>query len=202
MDFRNPLRLITPTLDADVLRVVGGADRAFTGSEIQRVAGVGSRQGIRLVLIRLVDQGIVDVERAGRSFLYRLNRDHLAAHHIVALATLRTELLQRLRAEFAEWLTTPPVAATLFGSAARGDARETSDIDLLVIRADRVDPDDAVWRDRIMTLEQRTSRWTGNDARVLEYSERDFIALRHLEPVLMEAADGGILLFGAYPATT
>lgn len=55
------------------------------------------------MLSRLVELGIVLIERAGPSYLYRTNRGHLAAPRIIALAGLRAEPLGRLRALLARW---------------------------------------------------------------------------------------------------
>lgn len=98
MDLKHPFAVVTPTVDGDVLAVLAGAEAAFTGREVHRLVGQYSEAGVRKVLGRLVEQGIVLVERAGPSYLYRLNRDHLAAPQIIALAGLRAELLGRLRA--------------------------------------------------------------------------------------------------------
>jgi hypothetical protein len=180
------------------MRVLAAADKAFTGREVHRRAGVASVEGIRLALGRLVEQGIVEAERAGRAVLYRLNRDHLGAPYVVALAALRLELGTRLRATVTAW-PTPAAAVAMFGSAARGEADSGSDIDLLVVRPEDVHADDSQWRDQIVALERATSRWTGNDTRTLEYSARDFVALRYREPALVEATRDGIVLAGAFP---
>lgn len=58
------------------------------------------------------------------------------------------------------------MTAWLFGSAARGDGSETSDIDIAVVRADSVDPDDADWSSQLVELSDAVTRWTGNDASV------------------------------------
>ena len=200
MDLSNPLRVVTPTLDADVLRVLAPADKAFTGREVHRAVGTASYDGVRLALARLVRQGIVESERAGSAQLYRLNRDHLAAPHVVALATLRLELIASLREEIAGWLIAPILAA-LFGSVARGDADESSDIDVLVVRPRRTSEDDSTWRAQIATFESKASISTGNDTRTLEYAFADFVAGRQAERVLRDAERDAIVLFGSFSVT-
>lgn len=149
--------------------------------------------GVRRALEHLVAEGIVSRERAGRAFLYRLNRDHLAAPWIEGLASLRLELIARLRQAVASWQL-PPDASVLFGSAARGEAGRESDIDLLVIRPSTVDPDDPIWQEQVSTLRSAASAWTGNDARVLEYGADE---LDRAEPVLDTAAAEGVELSGS-----
>ena len=62
------------------------------------MSGRHSEKGVRNCLHRLVGQGIVNARRAGKADLYSLNRRHLAAPYIIALAGLRHELLARIRA--------------------------------------------------------------------------------------------------------
>jgi predicted nucleotidyltransferase len=51
---------------------------------------------------------------------------------IEMMAAARSSLLERMRKAADAW-TPPPLLAGLYGSAARGDGDEDSDIDLLVI---------------------------------------------------------------------
>lgn len=107
------------------------ADRAFTPGEVRRLIGAYSVSGVRKVLLRLSAQSIVRQERAGTGYVYRLNRDHVGASAVLALATLKELLLERLRDELAGWEPRPAYAAS-FGSAARGGMRAQSDIDVFI----------------------------------------------------------------------
>lgn len=196
MDLQHPFSVVTPTVDGDVLRVLAGADAAFTGREVHRLIGRYSEAGVRNVLGRLVDQGVVLLERVGAAYTYRLNRDHLAAPHIIGLAGLRAELLSRLRTRLAEW-DPAPVYAALFGSAARGDMRPDSDIDVFIVRPDDVDPDDEPWSSQVGELISDATRWTGNDTRPLESGDTETRrAIRRGEPVLQAIRTEGIHLVG------
>lgn len=195
-DLARPLSIITPTVDGDVLAVLAGAQAFFTGRQVHQVAGRHSERGVRNSLHRLCEQGIVVRERVGSADRYRLNRTHLAAPHIEALAGLRGELLRRLSAELERWAI-PPVFAALFGSAARGDMRPDSDIDLLVIRREATAADDPGWRDQLDALSRDTTAWTGNDTRVLELTGeevRDGVV--NGDSVLLAARDEGLVLHG------
>ena len=114
MDLGRPLTVVTPTVDADVLVVLASADAEFTGRRVHQVAGCHSEKGVRNCLHRLVEQGIVTARRAGKADLYALNRHHLAAPYVAALAGLRRELLARISAELAAWEEAP-----LFGAPVR-----------------------------------------------------------------------------------
>ncbi len=196
MDLQRPFRLVGPTLDGDVLSVLARGDVALTGRAIARALPDASYTGVRHALRRLADGGIVRRQSVGRAYLYQLNRDHLAAPWIEGLASLRLELIDRLRAAIAGWKT-PPTVALLFGSSARGDADRDSDIDVLVIRPSEVDEDDTAWREQLMGLEAAASAWTGNDARILEYGEHELAELADVEPPIRAAAQEGIELFGS-----
>jgi hypothetical protein len=174
MESSRPLRVVTAALDGDLLTVLAGGDAAFTGRQLARLVDASS-EGVRKVLARLVAQGIVTQDVAGAAHLYRLNRDHLAAPAVIALAGLRAGLIDRLRTAIAEWRQQPAYAA-LFGSVARGEDRADSDLDICVVRPDGLGPDDTVWRRQVAELETAATRWTGNDTRVLELSSADVVA--------------------------
>ena len=168
MDLSRPLSVVTPTLDGDVLAVLAGAEQAFSAAQVHRLAGRASEQGVRKALARLERQGIVIAEPAGATRLYRLNRAHLAAPHIQALAGLRESLVAALRTLVGAWLVAP-VYAAIFGSFARRQAGSQSDLDLFVVRPQEIDEDDLRWRRQIDAVIAAATAWTGNEARVLEY---------------------------------
>jgi predicted nucleotidyltransferase len=134
MDLSDPTRAVTPTLDGPVLAVLAAAGRPLTVGEVAAQSARGSEIGIRRTLIRLVDQGLVRATLMGRNRVHELNRDHLAAGAADVLADLRVELWRRFRAEFAAWKPAP-IYACVFGSAARADGDENSDIDLLLVHS-------------------------------------------------------------------
>src|SRR5665647_1343281 len=110
MNLQRPFQVIAPTLDGDVLTLLARADRAMTGRAIERESG-SSHGGVQRALEHLVAEGIITRERAGRAFLYRLNREHLAAPWIEGLASLRLELIERLRELVGGWQV--PAAAVV-----------------------------------------------------------------------------------------
>jgi predicted nucleotidyltransferase len=202
MDLGRPFSVITPTVDGDVLAVLGAERASLTGRQVQQIDGRHSEKGVRNALHRLCGQGIVTRERVGSADLYTLNLEHLAAPYVEALAALRHELLQRLAAVFEAW-EVPPAYAALFGSAARGDMTLGSDIDLLVVRPDGVAIEHPAWRDQLADLTNRVTAWTGNDARPLELSEVEVHrGLDHGEQVLSAISADGLLLFGPHTYLT
>ncbi|HWH46063.1 MAG TPA: nucleotidyltransferase domain-containing protein [Thermoleophilaceae bacterium] len=198
MDFRRPLRVVTPTLEGDVLRVMAGADAEFTGGEVHRLVEHGSRDGVRDALDRLVDQGVVLCRPAGRAHLYRFNREHVAAPWIEGLAGVRQQLLERLRSEIEGWAV-QPVAAAVFGSVARGEAGPESDLDVFLVRPASAD-EDTGWDEQVAALAAAVTRWTGNDARPLEFREDELAAGAGDEPVLRDVLEHGIEIGGSLRA--
>lgn len=205
MQSQRPLAVVTPTLDGDVLTVLAGADAAFTPGLVARLLAEPFAQtrrngpsvpGVRNALQRLEEQGVVDVERAGHAHQYRLNREHLAAPAILALSGQFRALLERLEERFASW-EHPPVYAALFGSAARQQMRPGSDLDVFVVRPDIVEED--VWEADVGRLSHDSTRWTGNDTRVLTMTEDEVAtAATSGDPLLESVQREGLVLAGRH----
>jgi hypothetical protein len=192
MDFAHPLRVVSPTLDGDVLVVLAGADEEFSGRRIHRLLGHGSEPGVRKAVERLVDQGIVARRQAGQAKLYRLNRQHVSAEAVELLVGARSQLIAWLEEAIASW-EIPPLCAAMFGSVARNEAGADSDLDLLLVRPLHVQEEEATWQTQLGSLQRSATAWTGNDARIVELGEGE---LAQAEPLLAEVAGEGIALFG------
>ena len=178
--------------------MLAGTTRALTGREVSRLSGVSKSTAAR-ILQHLVEHGLVGAQEAGSALLYQLNREHLASQPVLALIDLRHRLIEGLQSELNGW-TIPPLHASLFGSAARGDGDTASDIDLLVVRPGTVDADDATWRKQIDRLSQLVLDWTGNHAGITEMPEPDLQRLRHERPpVIKELEKDAVTLVGSHP---
>lgn len=191
-----PFRVITPTVDGDVLTVLARADAAFTPPQVRDLIGMHSVEGVRNALRRLTTQGIVSRERYGNAYVYRLNRDHVAARHVIGLARSGEKVLERMREQLASW-TVPCEFAAVFGSAATGAMTDDSDIDVLVVRPNAVDVEaDSSWPEQVSELERVSTSWTGNDTRTLELSAAEVAVGAGHERVLRDIARDGIPLAG------
>lgn len=196
VDLSRPWALIRSPIDMEVVRVICRTTRPMTGREVARLVRAGSQPSVNTSLRRLAAEGVVDAEEAGSAYLYRFNRDHLAAPALEQLAGIRTELERRLRVEIAGW-TVAPAHASIFGSAARGDGDTASDIDVFVVRPARVGEDDARWRAQLARLSERVYAWTGNHVGVSEVSATDVRRLRRdRPPVVAELRADAIDLAG------
>ena len=196
MDVAHPYTAVCPTLDSDVLSVLAGTTRPLTGREVARMLSRASHSGVLNVLNRLAEHGLVDRQEAGRAFLFTLNREHLAAPAVEALASMRSELFDRLRGAVAAWAPAP-VHVSLFGSAARGDGDTRSDIDIFVVRPAGVSEEDRDWRAQLDSIARQVQRWTGNHAGIAEVAESEIPRLRtSARPIVVELRKDAITLAG------
>jgi predicted nucleotidyltransferase len=226
MDLSDPTRAVTSTLDGAVLAVLATAGKPLTVGQVAEQAVRGSEIGVRRSLARLVDQGIVRATLMGRNQVHELNRDHIAAPVAILLADLRGELWARLRAELGSWRPRP-LYACVFGSAARADGDEASDIDVLLVhplfpgekkpskltdstRAALVDALGAAalsstetdaahaWETQVDRLRVLVEAWTGNPAQIVDLS---FFDWRHPSaqhrPLLVDVQRDGVELITA-----
>lgn len=198
MDVSKPFAAISSAVDPDVLVVLASSTKPRSGRELARRTG-RSNTAVQHVLARLVDHGLVRREEVGRTFLYQLNRDHLLAPTVERMADARIELIRRLREAIGAWAS-PPVHASLFGSAARGDGDTRSDIDLLVVRPADVDPEDTTWRDQLDALTDAVRRWTGNNAGIAEVPEDELPRLHKDRPSLLEEVSEDAVDLAGKPA--
>lgn len=185
MDLARPARSVVPTLAAEVLVALAGARRPLTGRQVASLAG-GSQRGVASVLHHLEASGLVDVQPAGSALLYSLNREHVAADAVRSLVDLRGRLFRRISDRFGQWRHAP-VAAAVFGSAARGDGDTASDIDLFVVRPQEIDESDADWSRDVAALRAAVLRWSGNPCSVVEVTPSQVRAMvERGEPVVDE----------------
>jgi hypothetical protein len=174
MDLSNPIRSVIPVGQGEVLAVLARTDRPLTGRRVAELTdGRLSQKGANLALRALARTGLVLVEAHPPAKLYRLNRDHLAAPSIEALAALRDRLIATMIDHIGAW-EIPADGAWLFGSAARGGGDEASDIDVLVLRPEPVDED--AWDTQIERFATDVTTWTGNRCEVIEYTAEEFAA--------------------------
>jgi predicted nucleotidyltransferase len=196
MDVARPYSSVVPSLDGDVLVTLAGTTRPLTGRQIAELSRRGSRSAVSAVLDRLVEQGLVLRQQAGRAHLHTLNRDHLAAHVVEQLASLRAELARRLQTSLAAW-DPAPLHVSMFGSAARGDGDTASDIDLFIVRSAQVSDEDERWVAQVDDLSRAVHAWTGNHAGIIEVPAQELSRLfRDRPPVFENLCTDAIHLLG------
>ncbi|MEO5535829.1 MAG: nucleotidyltransferase domain-containing protein [Pseudolysinimonas sp.] len=192
MQFDRPFRVITSAVDGDILSVLARAEHEFTIADLARKITSRSAEGIRLAMDRLIEQGVISIRQVGPSRAFSLNRDHLSAPAIVALAELPETFHALLAEEIGRWQEQPHYVA-LFGSAARGEMRPGSDIDIALVRlGDSTD----LWAAQVKTLISRITVWTGNDTRPIEFSKAEVMGAAHTDGVIRDILRDGITIVG------
>lgn len=176
VNLSHPFTTVCPGARGGILAALARTEKPLTGRTVASLTQPhASLRTVQVTLEDLVLNGVVLREHVGRAHLYTLNRNHLAAPAVLALANLRHELQARMQTEVSTWVVAP-YATWMFGSAARGDAEVDSDIDLLIVRPDRVDDGDQPWLQQVATLSEHLHEWTGNSCEVLELSASELNA--------------------------
>ena len=191
MRLDDPFSSITPTLDGRILSVLGSADVRHSAPGLAALTS-GSPNGVRQALERLVGSGLVNVLKVGNTSGYALNRKHLLAGPVLEIVRSRERLVATI-SERISGFAVKPLYAAMFGSAASGEMRAESDVDLLFVTSDGEGYDGGILEEDIGFLAVEVSEWTGNDCRPLIFEESQVSAA---EPVFSDAAEAGILLWG------
>jgi predicted nucleotidyltransferase len=146
----------------------------------------------------LVDLGVVASSIAGRSHVHWLERRNLITRELV-LPTFEAEagsvdaLLTGLRA----FIPSGFVSAVLFGSYARGDMRPGSDIDVLLVGADRAALDAAL--DALSARAAEARAVFGTTLSVVGHTMVEVNALRGSGSFIDGVMEDGIVIYGAAP---
>lgn len=210
MDLSDPMRSVIPGAHGRVLQVIARTGKPLTARQVGLLTEGGiTKRRANDVLQELTEAGVVLRQDAAPSYLYTLNYEHVAADAIVALANLRTTLLDRIRSSIQTWKW-KPVAVYLFGSTAKGTATERSDLDVLVVQPPDVSSDD--WDDQLSILSENVHRWSGNYCEILELTEAELHeSVETGNRLAADLRDHGVILYGskraqdllrALPATT
>ena len=91
-----------------------------------------------------------------------------------------------MRAEIASWRTAP-VTAVRFGSFARGEGDEDSDVDLLLVRPSDVAELDDTWDRQQQALRDLVQRATGNACQIMEIDGARLLRHVDLDDPLVQA---------------
>lgn len=153
-----------------MLEVLAHSAKPLSGRTVHRlVHPPASPQGVQNALDELARSGLVIQERVGRAVVNTLNREHILAPLIQEAARLREVVLRKVT-DIVQQEAPRATSAVLFGSVARGDDTNESDIDLLIVWPDEVCVDE---RD-VTELSERVRALTGNACEPFSMSETEF----------------------------
>lgn len=192
MQLQRPFAAITPTVDGDVLGVLASTHTEHTASRLAELIPTRSLNGIRNAAERLVAHGTVVARDVGRVRTYALNDEHLFASELRAIARPTAALLDRMAEQVSRWAS-PPGFGAVFGSAARAEMREDSDIDILLV-SPRGASDE--WVSDVAALTHHVTAMTGNDARILDLEVDDLRSEAHA-PLLRAVVNDGLVFAGS-----
>lgn len=139
---RNALdSILGTTTKVRLLRALLPLTTPASGREAERLANVSHRSATQ-ALDELVSLGVLRRTTTPATHLYQVNREHDLVPLLASLFQGESARIASLRGEIgaslvAVGLEDTIAAVILFGSAARGDARPDSDLDLLVLVEDR-----------------------------------------------------------------
>lgn len=171
MDFLHPIRAVIPGAQGRVLAVLAETTAPLNLSTLARLAGISVAQASR-VMPGLVDLGLVERREIPPSSQFRLIRENVAAQAIIELARSRETALNQIGSAAAD-LPVPPVSVIVFGSIARGDADQHSDLDVIIVRPDDVDDDDDAWATSVERWRSEAQAIAGNAVEVLEVTQAE-----------------------------
>ena len=120
-----------------LLRRLSMENQALTARQLAELTGLNHRTVVE-ALDPLTHLGVVEKRHAGPSYLYSLARENLIAQRIV-LPVLEGErgLQSALREEIVALFAPQAISIVLFGSLARGAEKHGSDVDVLVVTANK-----------------------------------------------------------------
>jgi predicted nucleotidyltransferase len=189
MLLNEPFGGLMPGARGAVLSTLLRTDARLTGRQVHAlVSDRHSLWSVQEALKAWGQLGVVHTEIIGRAVVHAINEDHYT------VAPLRSLLdpMAALTKTAAQIVGDGVEAVIVFGSVARGEAKEGSDIDLAVIAQ-------SGWDGRV-DLEDAVRKRLGNDCDVLVFTAKDFTSLATAhEPVVDAILVDGIPLIGTMP---
>ena len=189
MDWGNPLRSIAATVDADVLKALANAEQAVTGNELAGLAGRSYAQ-VYAVVRRMVDEGLVELTRYGRTNTYRLNRDHVVAQGAIRVLAAPGRIESEVRRAASAW--NPPGETVAFiGPAAHRRVSADGELEILVVRGAGVGQYDPGWRGQLEGLTRMLETMSGNAVRLIEVDQPELSDRARNDSLFIESLRGG-----------
>jgi predicted nucleotidyltransferase len=199
VDYGNPVEALIPGVQGRVLTVLARTQAELTMRSVAELAGVSANQAT-VVLNRLVRLGLVERRNVGAAALVRLVRENEAARSVLSLVDLRQGVLARFERE-ARKIRPAPTCLAVFGSFARGEAHENSDVDVLAVPPTDAHSDGGHWTAALGQWSDRAARIAGNPVNLLEATVEELPRLvRREQAPWRTIVEEGVVLIGAFPS--
>lgn len=191
-----PIEGLIPGLRGRVLTALVRSPQPLGVREIARRAGTSSPSSVTLVLRDLVADGLARISLAAKSgHFFALNEQHLLVQHLVEIDRARDIVMGSIRDRAALWAR-PPEAVVLFGSVARQQDDDSSDIDVMIVWAGDEPPCDA-WSAEKARVAEEIHGLTGNVLNIVDFSGTAWAeAVAAAEPLVAEIERDGVSLLG------
>lgn len=160
MKFKNPLDdILGSKIKIELLRHFLINPGRYTGRELAKRVGC-SHPAVMSAMNDLYAARLVTKEKVGNAYIFSFNERHLLAGRIAALFDAEREMVDSVVERFAEALKGKLDSIIVFGSVARGDATEISDVDMVISFKRGVDP--GKYRMKVVDASSETIAATGS----------------------------------------
>lgn len=157
--------------------LIKNPDKEYFDREISRTTGI-SRAGTNFALRDLAKRRLIIREKRGRMFFYRaLSSDTLIKYlKIVQNMVFLTDLIEKLKPLSME--------IVLYGSGARGENTDGSDIDVCILSRNPSEAENVIYKDKLR-----------EKIRFVIHTPHDFIRTKKSSPVFYKEIEKGIVLW-------
>lgn len=169
MDLSHPAADLLGANQERIIRRLAAVRDGLTGRRIGELASVPASTTQR-ILTDLERIGLVDGHAAGAARLYSLNRLHILWDPVERMlgASIR---LEQIIGEAASAVVGDRASVALYGSTARGEANRESDVDIVIVWGDDVEPPD---REAVLAaVSDRVTEATGNPVEIVDLTGDD-----------------------------
>ncbi|MGY0537853.1 nucleotidyltransferase family protein [Nocardioides sp. YJ-D4] len=188
MNLSDPFGGVIPGARGAVLAALLRTGQELTGRQVHGLVGRYSLGSVQDALKAWERLGVIESRPVGRAYVYRVEEAHVAVGPLRALL----DPLSALTVIVSQIVGDSVESVILFGSVARGEANDDSDIDLAVIATEP-------W-DRRADLREAIRAGTGNESDILLFTPASFSeAVDRGEPVVSDIVRDGVALIGRKP---
>ena len=121
----------------EILRLYYETQNPYSGSDVARILQANKMTTIKL-MNQLADYGVLDKERVGNTYSYRLRKNHLTEKVILPLLRDEANLMNDIKKDIYEAVKEHISEGYIFGSYVQGKETLYSDLDIcLIVKEDK-----------------------------------------------------------------